>query len=353
MMVEARQTMGRCPIRWIDFPSDDLTVSGLPFFRETRPRLLRLPERARELVREPVWDLAGQTSGARVRFRSTGGEVGLRLRYPPRAYMQNMTRMGQSGVDCYVNGRYCKTASPAEQSEAEFTFPLAAEPREAPASVDLHLPLYAPVEVLAVGVDDDAEVSEAAAYRLDRPVVYYGSSITQGGCASRPGMSYPAILSRMLDVDFVNLGFSGQGKGEPEVAGLVAEVEAAGFVLDWAGNCDSVEQCAERYAPFYRTVREKHPDAPIVMLTSTHHVGELFVEETRRNFAALREVIREVYASARAAGDVNVRLVEGTALIGPDDEDGLVDGVHPNDIGFRLTAERLRPVLREVLGLGL
>lgn len=264
--------------------------------------------------------------------------------------MPNMARMGQSGVDCYVDGRYRGSQAPMEESEKEISFPLGG-PAAARRRVDLYLPLYAPVTLLAVGVDDGAEVGPPEPYRPKLPVVYYGSSITQGGCATRPGLAYPAILSRMLGTDFVNLGFSGNGQGEPEVAAFVAEIAASCFVLDWTVNCESVEQARERYLPFYRAIRERHPDAPVIMVTPIGFISERYEPDKVAWHEGLREVVRKAFVRARADGDRRLTLVEGQTLLSPDDEDGYVDGTHPNDIGFLRMAERLRPVLRAALGL--
>ena len=125
--------------------------------------------------------------------------------------------------------------------------------------ITLYLPLYMPVKVLGIGVDTEARVAPAKPFALAKPVVFYGTSITQGGCASRPGMSYEAILGRRLNIDFVNLGFSGNGLGEPEVARAVAEIDAAGFVLDFGANHKTGEAMREAYAPFLDAVRARHP----------------------------------------------------------------------------------------------
>jgi lysophospholipase L1-like esterase len=216
--------------------------------------------------------------------------------------------------------------------------------------VTLYLPLYKPVKVIGVGVEEGAKLMPARPFAVPRPVVFYGTSITQGGCASRSGMSYQAILGRLLNLDHVNLGFSGNGKGEPEMARAVAEVDAAVYVLDFAQNNRTVESLAEVYAPFIETLRAKRPNTPIVAITPIYAASEAFATAPT-NQDAMRAHIRQVVARAIAAGDKNLQLVEGTDLLGPGRVDGLVDGTHPNDLGSQWMADGLAPRLRKVLGL--
>ncbi len=179
----------------------------------------------------------------------------------------------------------------------------------------------------------------------------YGTSITQGGCASRPGMSYQAIIGRRLNLDFVNLGFSGNGRGEPELAETLAEIDAACYVLDFAVNNRLADSLKIVYGPFLDIIREKRPNTPIIAITPLHFTREfLFFEDNREN-SKMRDVIRDEVTKRIAAGDKNLIFVEGYELIGPDLADGFVDGVHPNDLGFQAMADRLMPTLVRVLGL--
>src|SRR5262249_15816577 len=140
--------------------------------------------------------------------------------------------------------------------------------------VTLYLSLYKPVKVLAIGLAESAKIAKPKPFAVSRPVVYYGTSITQGGCASRSGMSYQAILSRILNLDFVNLAFSGNGMGEPEMARAVAAIDASCYVLDFAQNNRTVESVAQVYAPFIETLRAKHSDTPILAITPIYAARE-------------------------------------------------------------------------------
>ena len=161
-------------------------------------------------------------------------------------------------------------------------------------------------------------------------------------------MSYQAILGRMLNIDFVNLGFSGNGKGEPDVAAAVAQIDASCFVLDFAQNNGTVASLRQVYAPFLETLRRAHPETPVLAITpifSTREINGLGENE------GMREHIRQVVSQRIGAGDRNLQLVEGTDLLGASRGDGLVDGSHPNDLGFEWMAEGLAPRLRRMLGI--
>ncbi len=332
-------------LRWI--APGELDVVGLPWFRENGGEFWRLPARLEKTFPPAVWNLARSPSGARIRFRTDSATVSVRLEYPSAPNMRNMHAFGQTGVDLYVDGRYKGTATADAEAKLGKVYEQTwgAGPAGRMRDCTLYLSLYKPVKVIAVGVEEGAKVEKARPYALSKPVVFYGTSITQGGCASRAAMSYQAMLERMLNVDFVNLGFSGNGKGEPEVARAVAEIDAACFVLDFAQNNRLVESLEKVYAPFIETLREGHPETPIVAITPIYTTGMDGMVE------AMRVHIRKVVSARIAAGDRRLQLVEGTDLLGPGRGDGLVDGTHPNDLGFRWMAEGLAERLKKVLAL--
>ncbi len=338
-------------LRWI--APANLEVDGLPWYAENKGELYRLPVRSQDKFPQAVWNLAKSPSGARLRFRTDSTAVAVRLEYPSPPDMRNMHAFGQTGVDLYVDGAYWGTAiadrdaKPGKVYEHVY-FDLHSQARRR-REIAIYLSLYKPVKVLGVGVDPDAKVEAAKPFAATKPVVFYGTSITQGGCASHSGTSYQAILGRMLNVDFVNLGFSGAGKGEPDVARAVAEIDASAFVLDFAQNNPTIESLREVYAPFLETLRAKHPDTPILVITPIFSAREAQATDTR--LEAMRAHIRQVASSRIAAGDGHIQIVEGTDLLGSTRADGLVDGTHPNDLGFEWMAEGLAPRLRKMLGL--
>jgi lysophospholipase L1-like esterase len=308
--------------------------------------------RLKDSFRPAVWNLAKSPSGGRLRLRTDSTSLSIRLEYPGPPDMRNMHAFGQTGVDLYLDGVYTGTAigdkDAAPGKVYEHSYYSRASRRER--DVTIYLALYKPVKVLAIGIDPEAHLQPAPPYAAARPVVFYGTSITQGGCASRSGMSYQAILGRLLNVDFVNLGFSGNGLGEPEVARTVAAIDASCFVLDFAQNNKTVESLEQAYAPFLETIRGRHPQTPVVAITPIYSAGE-FSPAGHERLEGMRELIRRVVSRRIADGDRNLQLVEGTDLLGPSEGDGLVDGTHPNDLGFERMAGRLAARLSKILGL--
>ncbi len=332
---------------WIAPPDPRLPVHGLPWYAENKGEPIRLPLRLKETLPPAVWNLGLSPSGGRIRFRTDSSTLKMRLEFPSPPNMANMHAFGQTGIDLYLDGAYHSTAIAPKDAAAgkiiEHVFfeNLPKQDRE----LTLYLSLYKPVSVKAIGLDEGSALTKARRFAAAKPVVFYGTSITQGGCASRSGLSYQAILARQLNLDFVNLGFSGNGKGEPAVASMVAEIDASVFVLDFSQNNPTIESLREVYAPFLDTVRRKHPTTPIIAITPIAMARE------QARIPLMREHIREVVKARINAGDRNLTLVEGLSLLGPSQLDGLVDGVHPNDLGFQWMADGLAPKIADVLML--
>ena len=339
------------PLYWITLPAADIQINGLPWYGENGGDLYRLPVKLKDTYRQPVWELAQNPSGGRIRFRTDSSTIAIRLEYPEPPAMKNMHAFGQSGVDLYADGVYRSTAIANPDSgpgkTVEYTY-FKEQPR-VDREITLYLPLYMGVKVLGIGLDENAHVHAPTPFAVAGPVVFYGTSITQGGCASRPGMSYQAILARMLNLDFVNLGFSGNGKGEPELARAVASIDASLFVLDFAQNNETVDSLAKVYAPFLDTIRSSHPKTPVIVVTPIYSARESWSRDER--LEGMRELIRSVAAQRIAAGDHHLTIVEGTDLLGPARGDGLVDGTHPNDLGFQWMAEGLSVRIAKMLAL--
>jgi len=334
-------------LSWIAPQDSHLDIDGLPWVSENQGALIRLPNRLKDRLPPAVWELGQSPSGGRIRFRTDSTRVAIRLAYPSSPNMANMHAFGQTGVDLYIDGVYVSTAiAPKDATsstpvEHVYFENLPAKERE----LTLYLPLYKPVKVLGIALDADATIAKAHRFASPKPVVFYGTSITQGGCASRPGMSYQAIVGRQLNLDFVNLGVSGNGKGEPAVADMVAEIDASAFVVDFSQNNPTIESLREVYEPFLIALRTKHPKTPIIAITAIASS-----RETPR-LDQMRQHIRDVVKRRIGDGDRWLTLVEGTTLLGADRLDGLVDGVHPNDLGFQWMADGLAAHLARILAL--
>ena len=332
--------------QFIAFPDPRLAVYGLPWFGEDTPVLRRLPARLKSTFRDAVWSLAQSPSGGRLRFRTDSATLGLTAENPGFSNMHHMASVGENGFDLYVDRRYVGSAWPDSQGR------IAAEWRLGPAGrmrdITLHLPLYKPVTIRGVTLDRDAACQPATPYRIRKPVVYYGSSITQGGCASNPGGTCPALLERRLDADFVNLGFSGNGLGDPAVAAAIAELDPSAIVLDFWAN-PPAEQYAATLPPFVATLRARHPSVPILITTPFYFPAEATNPQVASTQRAKRQTAATFVKQRRAAGDRHLVLVDGLKMLNADQTDGLVDGVHCNSLGFFYNARGLEPALRRVL----
>ena len=340
-------------MQWIQFPDNRISVCGLPWFVEEAPSVRRLPTRMKDRIRQPLWNLAQMPAGGRLRFRTDTTALEIRATYPNSAAHGNMSLIGQSGICVYVDGYHWVSQAPgpiSDKNAGVFEGKLFSGAPKRMRDVTLYLPNYNAVDIDVIGIDDDAAIEPSDHFVISRPIVFYGSSITQGGCASRSGMSYEAILGRILDVDFVNLGFSGNGLGEPELAEAMAEIDAACYVLDYAVNLPEVDQLHGNYTAFIKTIRAKRPDTPIVAVTPIFATHERWSAEARRRWNGFREIIRAEVGQLVAGGDP-IRLIEGYSLFGPDIADGMADAVHPNDVGFTAMATRLAPTIAQVVGL--
>lgn len=324
-----------------------LTVNGLAWWHEEKPALRRLPVRLKDTFRPQVWSLAQSPSGARVRFRTDSMSVGL-IAQGSAPTVGNMSVVGQAGFDLYVNGRYQGSAWPDKDGRTAKEWPIGhvRELRE----ITLYLPLYRSVSVNEIVLEPGAKIEAPGPFAVAKPVVYYGSSITQGAAASNPGTAYQALLGRWLDTDFINLGFSGNGIGEPEVARAVAETDASCFVLDYWAN-PKPEVFRETLPGFVDILRAKHPRTPILVTGPYFNPSENVPGTAGEWQIEKRKMAPAFVAERRAAGDTNIHYVDGFEMLSPDQADGLADGRHANTMGFFFCARGLEPHLRKALGL--
>lgn len=307
----------------------------------------RVPERVAAQLGGKFRAVARGTSGGRIRIRTDSARIALRVRISYCGDLARMTLAGTSGFDLYVEEhgamRFARVLAPSEDFSGEYVVEAALPKARGMRTLMIHFPLYSGVDALALGLENGAHWEPDAGYR-GAPMVFYGSSITQGGCASRPGNSYPAILSRRLRRDFLNLGFAGNAFGEQALAQYIAALPMSVFIMDYDYNARSAEQLFETHAPFFETIRARNPALPILLLSRPN--VELDPEES----ACRRAIVRATYESALRRGDRNVWFVDGAGLFGKTARDCCtVDAIHPNDLGFLRMAQRLEPVLREAL----
>jgi hypothetical protein len=330
----------------ITFPDARLEVFGLPGFKEDKPVLRRLPERLKDTLTPAVWGLAQDPSGGRIRFRTDSTRVGISAENPQFSNMHHMASVGENGFDIYVDGRYVGSAWPDNAGKISKEWQVGKERKLR--EVTLYLPLYKAVTIQEVNLDPNSEVAAAHPYGVKKPVVYYGSSITQGGCASNAGGSCQAILERRLDADFVNLGFSGSGLGEPALAKAICELDGSAIVLDFWGN-PSAEQYATNLPKFVEILREKFQSIPILVVSPFYFPAEELGGDAARTQESKRRTTQDVVEQRRKAGDRHIIFVDGLKMLSKNQAEGLVDGVHCNSLGFYFNANGLEPYLKDAL----
>lgn len=301
----------------------------------------RLPEEVAKNVSDGVRFLHDNTAGGRIRFKTDSPYVAI------NAVMHDMCRLsecpftGTAGFDIYTDGDYQGTYIPEYQATGgyegirEFD---SAKMRE----IIINFPVYSKVSEIYVGLAEGATVLPAEPYKYERPVVFYGSSITQGGCASRAGNSYQGFLSRMLDTNFVNLGFSGKAMGEEAIANYIKTLDMSVFVYDYDFNAPDLAHLEATHERMFKIIREANPTLPIIIMSKPKFYPS--PADLKR-----KECIRATYENAKAAGDENVYFIDGKELMSIPGIEGTVDSTHPTDLGFYSIATRIYPLLKELL----
>lgn len=301
----------------------------------------RMPEEIAKTVHEAVGKLHSHCAGGRVRFVTDSPYIAISAKFGDIATMSHFALTGCRGFDLYRDGVHCKTFVPpyyaTEGYEAIYEPPM-----KGMAEYVLNMPPYSEIKEFYIGLQEGCALLPPTPYKLEKPVVFYGSSITQGACCSRPGNTYYNILSRRLDFDYINLGFSGSARGEPEIAEYIASLDMSAFVCDYDYNARTAEHLAATHAPFVAAVRKAHPHIPILLMSKPRRT--LTEDDLQR-----LSIITKTYQTAIEQGDRNIYLLSGPELMAFCGDDGTVDNVHPTDLGFFSMANAMAPVLEKAL----
>lgn len=308
----------------------------------------RLPDSLQHISRKPLWDLGRNSAGLALRFRSNSTSIAARWEVRDNRSMNHMTPTGIKGLDlyCLQDGEWIFAGSGRPQgkiNKATIVKNMLPQERE----YLLYLSLYDGVTSLAIGVDSLSEILQPAVDlpRREKPIVFYGTSILQGGCASRPGMAHTNILERRLNRECINLGFSGNALLDLEIAHLMASVDASMFVLDFVPNA-TVEQMKERADEFYSIIRRKHPDTPILFIEDPIFTHSPFDTRIAKEVKDKNETLNAIFQSLKQRGEKNIYFLSSRDIIGHDGE-ATVDGIHFTDLGFMRYAEVLYPILKK------
>lgn len=338
------------PLLWYDVRLFGVEGKG---WTETKAPFDRLPAKADGVVRDPVWNLSRRSAGMAVRFVTDAPALHARWTLTSESLaLPHMPATGVSGLDLYVkqDGRWRwlgagRPGSKGTQHQARLVENLPAGKHE----FMLYLPLYNGVSSVEVGIAKEKTLFKAEPRPADRqkPIVFYGTSITQGGCASRPGMVHTAILGRRLDYPVINLGFSGNGRMEPEMAQLLAELDPAVYVIECLPNMGAKE-VAERTEPLVQTLRKARPKTPILLVEDPTYAHAFLLPNVQKVSSECRGEFRKAYEALTKAGVTDLHYLLGDKLYG-DDGEATVDGVHATDLGYQRLADGLQPALTAIL----
>jgi len=321
-------------------------ITGFPWWKPGEP-FHRLP--LENGFSKTLNNLSCHTSGGMVRFTTNSRRIALRSKLKMAWESNHMARTGKFGFDFYLQAGtgkdYCfrNIAGGREEMNGKILESWVFHPEIKSEKGNfitwtLYLPSYCGEDMLELGFEPGAEFKENKPLRIGKPIVFYGSSITQGGCATRTGNKYTTMLCRVLDAPEINLGFSGSARGEEEMAKLIATLDMSAFVLDYDYNSPSAEHLAATHAKFFNIVRQAHPDLPIIILSRC----TLYSDDRTA-------VIRKTYEDAVQAGDKHVWFVDGSTLIDQEAKVAAsVDGCHPNDLGFFCMYRNLLPLFAEI-----
>ncbi|MEI6257756.1 MAG: sulfatase-like hydrolase/transferase [Planctomycetota bacterium] len=328
---------GPISLAWHD--AREFTVEGRGF-ADTEGRWDRLPARAKGVVPPDVWKLSKNTAGVCVRLVTDAREI--HADWDGGDGMWHMPPAGVSGLDVYERAAaggwsYVATGIPKKERTVRR---IVGDRPGVETEYLIFLPLYADVTDLKLGFPVGAKVAAAPRRPAgEKPIVFYGTSVTQGGCASRAGMSHAAILARRLDREVINLGFSGSGRMEPALADCIAGIDASVYVLECLPNL-TIEMVRDRIDPFVRRLRRDHSLTPILLVENLAMPTE----------APQNEALREVRDRLLADGVTGLHYLPSVNCLHTGGEEGTVDGVHPTDLGFVRIAEAYEPLLRKLLG---
>lgn len=319
-------------------------------FGDTEKYFDRLPNRAKGVVRPAVWNLSRHSAGMMVRFRTDARAIQADYSVTSKTLaMPHMPATGVSGLDLYGKDEsgIWKWIAVCKPTTQQTRTTLVNGLREGTRDYAVYLPLYNGTESLQIGVDPTSTF-EPIAPRTEKPIVFYGTSITHGACASRPGMPHPAILGRRLDRPVINLGFSGNGKLEKEVAEFLVELDPCVYVLDCLPNMVASE-IQQRTEPMVRQLRAAHPGVPIMLVEDRTYSASWVLDSQQKRNRSSREAFKAAYQRMLDAGVEKLFYVDGESLLA-ENRDDTTDGSHPSDLGFFNQANALEPVLRQAIG---
>lgn len=299
----------------------------------------RMPKATAGSVSDGVYALHTNTAGGRVRFKTDSPYVAIKAKMSSVGLMSHFALCGSAGFDLYEGTVHVSSFRPPFDIKDGFEQVIelgASKMRD----ITINFPLYSNVSELYVGLSESAQICAPSPYANEKPVVYYGSSITQGGCANCAGTSYQDFISRELNLDYINLGFSGNARAEDTMINYIKSLDMSMFVYDYDHNAPNYEHLKNTHEKMFIAIREAQPTLPIIIMSRP---------KTQLNDTEIKrmELIRATYENAINRGDKNVYFLDGPTLMAISGTDGLVDEAHPTDLGFFSIAKAIVKVIKD------
>lgn len=320
-------------------------------YPDSLPIYARIPAFRKDVTRYEVYELGQHSAGISIRFKSDSPDIILKWNTVFNSHMTHMADIGTRGLDLYVltDGGQWRYLGPGRPMGNPTWWTAAANMTSEMREYMIHLSLYDQVDRLEIGIDEGYTIAmpSAPTPRRGKPVVIYGTSLAHGATASRPGMAASNILQRELDNEFINLGFSANGRLDYEIAEMMAHVDAAAYIMDNIPN-SSVDEINSKTEKFVSILRQAHPDVPIIFIEDPKFPGIPLNSRITKEVTDKNNAIREVYRRMVANGLDNTYYIEQIHLQ-PEDGDATSDEYHYTDIGFRKYCDTLLPILREIL----
>ena len=335
-------TLNLSDVQFYDVRQEPFSVHGV-FYADGKFR--RIPQEIAEAVNDGVLRLHSNTAGGRVRFKTNSQYIAIYAKMPTISKMSHMALTGSAGFDLYVRedgkqfykGTFIPPKSIVDYYESKIDFD-----NSTMREITINMPLYSDVTELYIGLQKNAKIYSSPQYKNVKPIVFYGSSITQGGCASRPGNSYQGFLERRFDTDYINLGFAGSATGEDKVADYISSLDMSVFIYDYDYNAPDAEHLKNTHEQMFLKIRQAQPDLPIIMMSVPNFLPSVALCE-RYN------IIKTTYNKALNRQDKNVYLIDGPMLMAKAGSEGTVDNTHPNDLGFYSMACAIGDVIDKIL----
>ena len=306
----------------------------------------RMPYDVAKRVSEQVALISTECAGGRVRFATDSPYVAIYAKYKSVAKVPNYAYTATLGFDLYSNHRYVGAFVPPIDTSDYLESMIEVAPTGTLQEYTINFPVSSEVEELFIGVKEGSRMESGRKYNIATPIVLYGSSVTQGACASRPGNTYANILSRELDCDYINLGFWGNAKGEEEMANYIAGLTMSAFIYDYDYNSPDAEHLQATHERMFRIIRERNPNLPIVILSAPKY----YLNEKDE---ARLAIIEQTYRNAIQQGDKLVRFIAGRDMLESVKDTALADNIHPGDSGFICMAKFVKDALNDLFSLKL